>query len=94
MAAQQNKVVAGTGRGDTTIDVQKLLDRPWYKYKHLRHLYAWLSVVLIVQATNGLDGSIILIHPGTHKSRTDKLYLRLDEIIKVLKEKGYSFERL
>jgi hypothetical protein len=59
MAAQQNKVIAGTSRGDTTIDVQKLLDRPWYKYKHLRNLYGWLCVVLIVQATNGLDGSIM-----------------------------------
>ncbi len=43
---------------------------------------------------NGLNGAIILIHPGTHPSRTDKLYLRLDEIIKALKNKGYSFERL
>jgi sugar porter (SP) family MFS transporter len=59
MATQQNKVVAGTSRGDTTIDVHKLLDRPWYKYKHLRKLYLWLCVVLIVQATNGLDGSIM-----------------------------------
>lgn len=43
---------------------------------------------------NGLNGAIILIHPGTHDSRTDKLYLRLDEIIKGLKKKGYSFDRL
>ena len=43
---------------------------------------------------NNLNGSIILIHPGTHASRTDKLYLRLDEIIKTLKKKGYSFGRL
>ncbi|WP_370525452.1 polysaccharide deacetylase family protein [Dysgonomonas sp. 521] len=43
---------------------------------------------------NGLNGGIILIHPGTHPTRTDKLYLRLDEIIKELKKKGYSFDRL
>ncbi|MCL2598272.1 MAG: polysaccharide deacetylase family protein, partial [Paludibacter sp.] len=43
---------------------------------------------------HGLNGSIILIHPGTENSRTDKLYLRLDEIIKQLKNKGYSLERL
>ena len=42
----------------------------------------------------GLNGAIILIHPGTENSRTDKLYLRLDEIIKRLKEKGYALERL
>ena len=45
------------------------------------------------EAERGLNGSIILIHPGTEASRTDKLYLRLDEIIKNLKKKGYSFER-
>jgi hypothetical protein len=58
MAPQQNQIVSGA-RGDTTINVQKLLDRPWYKYPHLRRLYGWLSVVLLVQATNGLDGSIM-----------------------------------
>jgi len=46
------------------------------------------------EAKNGLNGSIILIHPGTENSRTDKLYLRLDEIITYLKGKGYAFERL
>src|SRR6202012_2329586 len=59
MAPAQNQIVVGTTRGDTTINVQKLLDQPWYKYKHLRNLYGWLCVVLIVQATNGLDGSIM-----------------------------------
>ena len=43
---------------------------------------------------HGLNGGIILIHPGTEDSRTDKLYLRLDEIIKRLKKKGYTLERL
>jgi peptidoglycan/xylan/chitin deacetylase (PgdA/CDA1 family) len=43
---------------------------------------------------NGLNGSIILIHPGTEDSRTDKLYLRMDEIIKRLKKKGYILDRL
>ena len=42
---------------------------------------------------HSLEGSIILIHPGTHESRTDKLYLRLDEIIQRLKKKGYHLER-
>jgi len=59
MDKHQNQIVVGTDRGDTTINVQQLLDRPWYRYKHLRNLYGWLSVVLIVQATNGLDGSIM-----------------------------------
>jgi len=42
----------------------------------------------------GLNGSIILIHPGTQESRTDKLYLRLDEIIQHFKKEGYVLERL
>jgi peptidoglycan/xylan/chitin deacetylase (PgdA/CDA1 family) len=42
----------------------------------------------------GLNGNIILIHPGTQDIRTDKLYLRLGEIIRHLKAKGYTFERL
>ena len=46
------------------------------------------------EAENGLNGAIILIHPGTEDTRTDKLYLRLDEIIRRLSEKDYTFERL
>lgn len=48
-----------TRDGGNSVDVQKLLDKPWYKYSHLRRLYGWLIVVLLVQATNGLDGSIM-----------------------------------
>lgn len=55
---QQNIIVAGTSQGNTTIDVHKLLSK-WYQYPHLRRLYGWMSVVLLVQATNGLDGSIM-----------------------------------
>lgn len=40
----------------------------------------------------GLNGAIILIHPGVVDERPDPLYLRLSEIIKVLKKKGYTFE--
>lgn len=36
------------------------------------------------EKANTLDGAIILIHPGTHPDRKDKLYLRLNEIIKGL----------
>jgi peptidoglycan/xylan/chitin deacetylase (PgdA/CDA1 family) len=43
---------------------------------------------------HGLNGAIILIHPGTEDSRTDKLYLRLGEIIQYLKGRGYAFECL
>ena len=53
MAPSQNQIVINEDRGDTTINVRELLDQPWYKYPHLRRLYLWLSVVLVVQATNG-----------------------------------------
>ncbi len=43
------------------------------------------------EAKEGLNGAIILIHPGTVPERTDKLYLRLDEIIRKLQKKGYTF---
>ena len=39
----------------------------------------------------GLNGAIILIHPGIHHTRTDALYLRLSEIIRKLKRQGYTF---
>ncbi|GHT63841.1 polysaccharide deacetylase [Bacteroidia bacterium] len=64
-------------------------DMPNYKSSQelIDQLYAY-------EAEKGLNGSIILIHPGTQDIRTDKLYLRLEEIIRYLKAKGYAFERL
>ena len=41
---------------------------------------------------DGLNGSILLIHPGTEAERTDKFYLKLDELIKTFAEKGYQFK--
>jgi peptidoglycan/xylan/chitin deacetylase (PgdA/CDA1 family) len=46
------------------------------------------------EAEKGLNGCIVLIHPGTQPVRTDKLYLRLDEIIRRLQGAGYALERL
>lgn len=43
---------------------------------------------------DGMNGFILLTHFGTHPSRKDKFYLRLDELITVLKEKGYFFTLL
>ncbi len=45
------------------------------------------------EAPGGLGGAMILIHPGTEPARTDKLWLRLDEIITRYREKGYQFKR-
>jgi len=40
-----------------------------------------------------LNGFHLLIHVGTDPSRTDKLYLRLPELIGELREKGYRFRK-
>ena len=42
----------------------------------------------------GLDGAVILVHPGIHPDRIDRLYDRLGEIIQYLAKKGYSFKAL
>ena len=43
---------------------------------------------------HGLQGAVLLVHPGTEFSRTDKLYDSLDGMIRRLERKGYVFERL
>ena len=43
---------------------------------------------------NGLNGFTLLIHFGTDPKRTDKFYNRLDELISLLKHKGYGFKRI
>ena len=42
----------------------------------------------------GLNGAIILIHPGVSEERTDRLYNRLGEVISELQKRGYSFKAL
>jgi len=43
---------------------------------------------------HGLNGFILLIHIGTDPERTDKFYLRLGDLIRELKAKGYSLVRI
>lgn len=43
---------------------------------------------------SGLNGFILLIHIGTDPKRTDKFYMRLDELINELKSKKYHFLRV
>lgn len=45
-------------------------------------------------AKDKLNGFVLLLHLGTDPRRKEKFYNRLDELIKVLKKKGYKFERL
>ncbi|MFN7117310.1 MAG: glycoside hydrolase family 9 protein [Saprospiraceae bacterium] len=42
----------------------------------------------------GLNGFILLLHIGAGEQRTDKFYTRLNDLIKALKQRGYTFSRL
>jgi len=46
------------------------------------------------QDPNGLNGFILLLHVGTDPVRTDKMYDRLDDLIVILKERGYDLVRI
>jgi endoglucanase len=53
-----------------------------------------MQSVLSFDQKEGLNGFLLLSHIGTHPDRTDKFYLKLDELISNLKKKGYKFECL
>lgn len=46
------------------------------------------------ESVNGLNGAILLIHPGVHSERPDPFYKRLDKVIKLLRKRGYTFDVL
>ncbi|RNC64010.1 glycoside hydrolase family 9 protein [Proteiniphilum sp. X52] len=48
--------------------------------------------ILTYEEKKGLNGFLLLIHIGTDPKRTDKLYDRLDDLIKELKNRGYEFK--
>jgi peptidoglycan/xylan/chitin deacetylase (PgdA/CDA1 family) len=50
-----------------------------------------INTLLEFEKNVGLNGAIILIHPGVESGRPDPLYHRLPEIIKTLKKRGYTF---
>lgn len=45
------------------------------------------------ESSYGMNGFHLLIHPGTEPERTDKLYTRLPDLVKELKQRGYGFGR-
>lgn len=50
------------------------------------------SIVEFEKSTaNGLNGFILLVHTGSDPARTDKFYLRLEPLLKLLISKGYKF---
>jgi peptidoglycan/xylan/chitin deacetylase (PgdA/CDA1 family) len=53
-----------------------------------------LNRLFTLENKSGFNGNMLLIHLGTDERRRDKLYDRLDELIKRLKAAGYTFEKL
>lgn len=60
-------------------------------YRSSEELY---NNILSYEKENGLNGFQLLIHIGTDPKRTDKLYNKLDSLIKELKKRGYTFVRI
>ena len=60
--------------------------------KNYRSSQAIYDKILSVEAAEGLNGHLMLIHFGTDARRTDKFYKgHFERLIKVLKNKGYKF---
>ncbi len=53
----------------------------------------WRSI-MEKEAEEGLNGNILLIHPGTEEKRPEKFYHLLDELIRELRGRGYHFVRI
>lgn len=75
----------GTNADYTTPDMEN--------YRSSEELLEHLKAFELTEQ-KGLNGAMILIHPGTHPDRTDKLYLKLAEIIRFFSSKGYIFRSL
>lgn len=61
-------------------------------YRSSKEIY---DNILAVEAREGLNGHLMLIHFGTDDRRTDKFYNGyLDKLIRTLKKKGYKFASL
>lgn len=65
-----------------------------YTYPEMGKRYLSSAAILeglwSYERKSGLNGFIILIHMGTDDKRKDKLYHYLDNIISILKKKGYQ----
>jgi peptidoglycan/xylan/chitin deacetylase (PgdA/CDA1 family) len=60
-------------------------DKPYYSSDSL------MKNLLAYEEKRGMNGYILLIHPGTDPRRKDKFYLRLDSVLNRLESKKYTF---
>ena len=72
----------GTAADYTTPDMKN--------YRSSREL---LDRLFAFEREHGLNGCILMIHPGTEASRKDKFYAYLNPVVAKLKKLGYSFGR-
>ena len=87
MGVQVVNYTPGTGTAaDYTIPSMK-------NYRDVRTL---IDNLYGFEKKEGLGGALVLIHPGILDERPEgeRLYNHLDEIIRTLKKKGYTFDRL
>ena len=59
--------------------------KPYYSSDSL------MKNLISYEKMKGMNGYILLIHPGTDPRRKDKFYLHLDSILRYLESKKYSF---
>ncbi len=59
--------------------------KPYYSSDSL------MANLIRYEKLKGLNGYILLIHPGTDPRRTDKFYTRLDSVLNFLENKNYRF---
>lgn len=60
-------------------------DKPYFSSDSL------MKNFLSFEKRSGMNGYIMLIHPGTDPRRKDKFYLRLDSILNYLEKRKYTF---
>jgi endoglucanase len=59
--------------------------RPYYSSDSI------MKNLMTYEKTKGLNGYILLIHPGTDPRRKDKFYLHLDSVLNYLESRDYKF---
>lgn len=64
------------------------------KMKNYRSTETIMKSILFREKTEDLNGFLLLSHLGTHPDRTDKFYIRFDDLISTLIKRGYEFETL
>ncbi len=90
-AAEAGAVIVNFTPGIITSADYTTPDQP--NYRSSEEIYRQL---LDYEATSaaGLNGFIILVHPGVAPERTDLFYFHLGQLIDDLKDRGYSFKRI